>query len=443
MVSANLKIIAVLQSFLSTVVEDPEIKALFTRSPSDFTRDRKLPLKKIVGMLINLSKRSLSIELQSFFESLNESELCCTKGAFSLQRTKLKPVFFKVWNDFLVKSFYAFYGNEVKRWEGFRLLAVDGSNFSLMNTPEVLDYYGSADNQFGEVPMGRVMQIQDVLNDLTIWGDIFPRKFSENAIIADHISFLPADSITLFDRAYPSYNLIYLLANEEIPRHFLMRCKTTFSNTVKDFVASKQNDLITTIYPSSESVAQLKQYRYIVTKETAIKIRMIKVALPDGEIEVLLTNLFDDKIFTLKKMRELYFMRWKVETTYNKQKNQLQMEIFSGHRVVCIEQDYAAGLFVANLQSIIEKQCEQEVTKVAKSRRYKYKINRNISWASIKNRILKLFIQVNDSFTTLMELQHLFVKNLEPVRPDRHVPRTLPKRKRGKYQTFTNYRRAI
>ena len=78
-------------------------------------------------------------------------------------------------------------------------------------------------------------------------------------------------------------------------------------------------------------------------------------------IEVLLTNLYDDKIFTLKKISRLYFERWKIETAYGKQKNQLQMEICSGHRVVCIEQDYAAGLFVGNLQSIFEKQCGQEV----------------------------------------------------------------------------------
>jgi len=32
--------------------------------------------------------------------------------------------------------------------------------------------------------MARAMQIHDVLNDLTIWGDIFPRSYSENAIIA-------------------------------------------------------------------------------------------------------------------------------------------------------------------------------------------------------------------------------------------------------------------
>lgn len=368
MVDANVKIIEELKSFLNTVLEVREIRELFTTNPSDFIRDRKLPLKKIIGMLINLPKRSLSIELQSFFEALEQESLCCTKGAFSLQRTKLKPMLFKVWNDFLVKSFYRFYGDNVKRWEGFRLMAIDGSNFSVVNKPEVVAYFGLADNQFGGVPMARVMQIHDVLNDLTIWGDIFPRKLSENRIIASNIKHLPEDSLTLFDRGYPGYSLIYLLANEETPRHFLMRCKTTFSNEVKNFAASNKKDIITTIYPSFESVQSLKEHGYIVTKKTEIKIRMVKVILPDGEVEVLLTDLFDNKIFTVKKLSNLYFMRWKIETAYSKQKNQLQMEICSGHRVVCIQQDYGAGLFVANLQSIIEKQCDQEVKEISFSR---------------------------------------------------------------------------
>src|SRR5674476_751220 len=443
MVNTNVKIIEELQSFLNLVLEDSEIKELFTTNSKDFIRDRKLPLRKIIGMLINLPKRSLSIELQSFFESLEQSDLCCTKGAFSLQRTKLKPIFFKVWNDFLIKSFYNFYGNDVKRWKGFKLLAVDGSNFSVVNKPKVVAYFGSADNQFGGVPMARAMQIHDVLNDLTIWGDIFPRRCSENAIIANHIRHLPEDSLTLFDRGYPSYSLIYLLANEENPRHFLMRCKTTFSNEVKNFVAGNQTDAVTTIYPSLESIERLKEHGYLVTQKTGIKIRMVKVMLPDGEVEVLLTDLYDYKIFTLKKISDLYFMRWKIEISYGKQKNQLQMEIFSGHRVVYIEQDYAAGLFVANLQSIIEKQCDLEVKEISANRCYEYKINRNVSWASLKNRILKLFIQSNNSLTILIELQNLFIRNIEPVRPLRHSSRSLPKRKRGKYQTFTNYRRAI
>ncbi len=145
MVHTNVKIIGELKSFLNVILEDPEIRKLFTINPTDFSRDRKLPLRKIIGMLINLPKRSLSIELQSFFESLEQPGLCCTKGAFSLQRAKLKPIFFSVWNDFLIKNFYSFYGNNVKRWEGFRLLAVvDGSNVSVVNKPEVLHHFGSA-----------------------------------------------------------------------------------------------------------------------------------------------------------------------------------------------------------------------------------------------------------------------------------------------------------
>jgi len=85
--------------------------------------------------------------------------------------------------------------------------------------------------------MGRVMQIQDVLNDLTTWGDIFPVNCSENVIIARQISSLPEDSITLFDRGYRSFSLIYILANEETPGHFLMRCRAGFSNEVKEFVS--------------------------------------------------------------------------------------------------------------------------------------------------------------------------------------------------------------
>ena len=70
MVDSNVKIIEELKSFLNTLIEEPEIRELFTTNPRDFIRDRKLPLKKVIGLLINLPKRSISIELQSFFEAL-------------------------------------------------------------------------------------------------------------------------------------------------------------------------------------------------------------------------------------------------------------------------------------------------------------------------------------------------------------------------------------
>jgi hypothetical protein len=74
MIEANLKIIEALQCFLYTVVKEPDIRALFTIHLADFSRERKLPLDKLVGLLINLPKRSLSIELQAFFESLEQPD---------------------------------------------------------------------------------------------------------------------------------------------------------------------------------------------------------------------------------------------------------------------------------------------------------------------------------------------------------------------------------
>jgi len=443
MLTANIKIIEALQSFLYTVVKEPEIRVLFTTHAADFSRERKLPLDKLVGMLINLPKRSLSIELEAFFENLEQPHAGYTKAAFSLQRTKLKPLFFQLWNQWLVESFYTYYGNQVKRWHGFRLLAVDGSNISMVPTPEVIAHFGSAANQFTTVPMARAMQVHDVLNDIRVWADIFPYADSELSIITHQLRHLPQDSLTLFDRGFASYSLMYLLIHQESPRHFLIRCKTDFNKEVKQFVNSRKTDVITTLYPSRESIARLKEHGYRVSAQTGIQVRMIKVRLANGQTEVLLTNLYDTACFTTKMMGELYAKRWAIEGAYNTQKNQLQIELFSGHRVLCIEQDYAATLFVANLQSILEKQCEEPVRKQTKNRRYHYKVNRNVSWALLKNRIVGLFIRSTDSTAILRELQYLFSKYLEPLRPGRQVPRGKPIIKRGKYQTFTNYRRAI
>src|SRR5882672_3922858 len=114
MVEANVKIIEELKLFLKTVSDDPAIRKLITQSESDFSRERKLTVERIAGIIINMPKRSLSIEIQEFFDSLGKGLESCTKGAFSLQRGKLKPLFFQVWNKWLTDNFYRYYGAHVK-----------------------------------------------------------------------------------------------------------------------------------------------------------------------------------------------------------------------------------------------------------------------------------------------------------------------------------------
>jgi hypothetical protein len=443
MVEANVKIIEELKFFLETVSSEPDIRKLVTESEHDFSRDRKLPFERIVGIIINMPKRSLSVEIHEFFDSLGKGMEECTKGAVSLQRGKLDSLFFKVWNKWLVDTFYHFYGDHIKRWRSFILQAVDGSTAYLLNKPEVVKHFGTQDNQHVSIPMARIMQVQDVLNDITVWGDIFPITQSEQSIMARQVQHLAPDSLTLFDRGYPGYGLMYLMLNEETPRHFVMRCRSNFNEEVSQFLRSRKRSKIVYLTPDRNAIAMLGEHGYIVTKTTTLKVRMVKITLPGGEQEVLLTSLYDEKLYTVEDLYYLYGLRWRIETTYFKQKNQQQMEQFSGHRVICIQQDYTAGLFTANLQSLIEKQCENYLQQINAKRKYRYRINRNVSWASLKHNIVKLFLE-NKSSEILLYLQKAFERNIEPVRPGRKYERIVKlKRTKGKYQTFTNYKRAI
>jgi hypothetical protein len=444
MVEANIKIIEELKYFLETVSTDAEFRELVANDKHDFTRNRKLPLERVVAIIINMPKRSLSAEIHDFFECLGASKALCTKGALSLQRGKLNPLFFEAWNKWLVSNFYHYYGDHVNRWKGFLLQAVDGSTAYLFNKKEVMDHFGCHTNQHqGGTPMARVMQIHDVLNDITVWGGIYPFKKSEQAIMAEHIPNLTKDSLTLFDRGFPGYGLMYMMLNEEERRHFLMRCKVDLNKQTKEFARNKKKSVIIELTPSYKSIAMLRKHGYIVTNKTTIKVRMVKFMLSSGEMEILITDLYDEQQYSVEDLKYLYGLRWGIETSYGKQKNQLQMEQFSGHRVVCIKQDYSATIFVANLQSLIEKQCDGYIKSINSRRKLTYRINRNLSWASLKHNIVKLFL-FTEPEEILRHLQHRFEQHLEPVRPNRHPPRNRKSKKLlGKYQTFTNYRRTI
>ncbi|MGJ7033757.1 hypothetical protein GGU45_004275, partial [Niabella hirudinis] len=159
MVGANVKIIEELRCFLKTVSENPDIRKLVTEDEGDFSRQRKLTLDRVVGIIINMPKRSLSIEIQTFFDSLKKDLESATKGAFSLQRSKLKPLFFEVWNKWLVNNFYHYYGDKAKRWRGFRVQAVDGSPLYLLNRPDLIKHFGTHNNQHGGTALARIMQV--------------------------------------------------------------------------------------------------------------------------------------------------------------------------------------------------------------------------------------------------------------------------------------------
>ena len=443
MVESNIKIVEELKEVFNIINTDLEIKKKFTESTTDFTRDRKLTFNRTVFLIINMLKRSLSIEIQDFFEKGIDSAISCTKVALTIQRKKIKSSFFEVLNKQFTKSFYHFYGDNVKKWRGFLVIAIDSSTACLFNKESIITHFGCGNNQFTQTPLARVLKYYDALNKFVIFSKICPISTGESTIVANHIEELPENSLSIYDRGFAGFPLMYLLMNQEIERRFVIRCRTDFNRPVIAFMQSPFSDTVVDFYPDYKAKKKLYTYGYKAFSSTSIKIRMVKVVLKTGQIEVLLTNLYDTETYNTACFKDLYSMRWGIETSYDTYKNKLQLEQFSGHSVCSIEQDFYATTFVSNLQSIIEKQCEPYLKSISKNRKYEYQINKNVSIGNMKNKIVKLFL-TQDPQTILLHLQKLFEKSLEPIRPNRNLPRKVGGAKpKGKFITLTNYKRAI
>lgn len=440
MTDTNITILNKLRKFIDTVHEEK----MFIANKNHFTvEDSKLHFFRLVSLILNLPKKSLSLELADFFHSIGKAELICTKSAFTQQRSKLSYAFFYSLVAKLLDEYYTQNRKTLKRWKKFILCGVDGSTITLINKPDVIKFFGTQGNQHVAIPMARIMGVYDVLNNVSIACNLFPIDVGEQTIVKHWVEAFQPDHLFLYDRGFPGFVTMFLHHQQESTIHYVMRCKQDMNNLVKDFVNSKSKDTFLFFEATSDHVQELHKHGYKIKVGTTLKVRAIKVKLKSGEIEILLTNLFDRTEYPTGIFKDLYFKRWGIETNYNAQKNYLQVECFSGTKVNSILQDFYAAIFIGNLQSVISNSCEEKITKKTRKRKYKYKINRNMAIGVMKNKIPRLFLDTTPD-KMLKEITELQMKFFEPIRPNRTNLRKRRVRKLfGKYQTELNYKRVL
>jgi len=82
-----------------------------------------------------------------------------------------------------------------------------------------------------------------------------------------------------------------------------------------------------------------------------MKLRFIQVILDNGEVEVLVTNVLDNNILQTSDFKELYSLRWGIETYFDLIKNRLGLENFTGQSALAVKQDFFATIFLTNYES--------------------------------------------------------------------------------------------
>ena len=120
-----------LTEIISKMVSEPK---LFVKNPNaDFTRNRKLSFKTVMNLMLSMGGNSLTSELIDYFDyDVNMA----SSSAFIQQRGKLLPFAF----EYLFKEFTHSF-QDLKTYEGYRLLSVDGSDLNICHNPNDVDTY--------------------------------------------------------------------------------------------------------------------------------------------------------------------------------------------------------------------------------------------------------------------------------------------------------------
>jgi len=400
---------------MATIFSDG-LKTEFRVSKKHFTRNRKQRFPILILFMLNFLRKSLSLEIENFTNLFkNGDTFKFTKSAFVQARKKVRPEVFERLSQVLVNEFYTDNEPGIKRWKGFRLLAVDGSRMTLPITKELKKIYGETRNQSNTVIVqAKCSVIYDLLNNYVLDGNLGPANQGERDLAIDHFEHCKSGDLIIYDRGYPSYDFIYQHIKRDLD--YLMRVKKNFSGLVSEFVSSGKKSLVVEMYPGKN--AQLKDKQY--TKDSPIKVRLLRVELDKGEVEILLTSLLDSKVYPTGQFKQLYFKRWGVETYYDELKNKLKIEHFSGYSNQSILQDFEATLFVSNVQTLIVSELEDDLNESNQGKKYDYKINTNISYGLLKNRVVTLFLdQQPEGIDMAEELKKLFKSHLVPIRPNR------------------------
>jgi len=412
---------------LNNKIHSTEFLTEHRKSEKDFTRNRKLTFPRLLCFMLNIVNGSLQSELNRFFQVVHDCPVALqsvTAAAFCKARKKFSHTAFKSLNQTLIETFYD--TANVDKWKGFRLLAVDGSVVKLPESQELFDHFGKARSSSYN-PAVRFSQLHDVKNKISIDVQIESNRVGERDLAVRHLDHAKIDDLVLYDRGYPATWMFILHKQKQI--NFCMRTVVDGSNILSSFYYSDDEDIIVSMPCTEKSLIRCRKDGL---STDPIDIRLVKVKLPSGITEILMTSLLDQKIFPLKIFKNLYHQRWAVEEDYKLLKCRLDLEVYSGYSVEAILQDLHAKVLTKNITAVAIFEAEKIKEIRYKNRKIKYKINATHALSQMKDNIVRLLL--NDAPLGLSELLIESIASVtDAFRPERSCARESKRQKWKRY----------
>ncbi len=340
----------------------------YVKNPnSDFIRNRKLPMKSVIRKILAMEGGSLQKELYRF-SNIEKTEL--TPSAFVQQRSKISASAF-------VDIFHHFNNNctDLKTHKGYRLFAIDGSDIdrSRDSNSDSFIVTNKNPNGFNKIHLNALYDLCnktyfDVLLQPT------PKEDEHQAlqIMLKRNKFF-GKNIILADRGYEGYNTIAHLT--ETPNvDFLFRakhgdgafrkirelpmCELDENITIEiSTTQTKEDKALKRVYIQQKSKNKTNSpkthlRRWDFASPYVLKFRAVRFLLDTGEYETIITSLSREE-FSINKIKELYHMRWGIETSFRELKYAIGLINLHCKKEELIEQEIYASLIMYNYFSRI------------------------------------------------------------------------------------------
>lgn len=385
----------------------------------DFSRKRKLPLETMLLMLVGMGSGSLSKELYDWFGVSADTP---SASAFIQQRNKVRPEAMEL----VFREFTDSFGLDFK-FQGYRLLAVDGSDLRLPSNPN--DTFSSIQNAENgkNYNLVHLNAMYDILNKIYVDATIQPKRgMNEHNALVSMVdrSEIQENVIALMDRGYESFNNIAHF--QEKSWNYIIRAKESYGMiTNLSLPDDPEFDVSTTLTltrrQTKETLALIEKYPnryrwiqphttfdYIKAKESKLydlTFRVVRFCIADGVYETVYTNL-DAVQFPPQEIKELYHLRWGIETSFKELKYAIGLSSLHGKKKEFMIQEVFSRLILYNYTSMIAHQ----VT-IPEGKRVNFHVAAYLCRQFLRHKL------------SCSQVLKAIVKHLSPIRPGRQFPR--------------------
>ncbi len=401
-----------------------EVRKRFRVKATDFTRQRVLSWQVVVVRMLRGHKVSLQTAVNKFFSALGNVWQVVTASADSQARQEVQPEVFVHLNAVACEEYYTRYGEagEVEGWHGQRLLGVDGSYVNLPDTEETRREFSVQRNQYagGEQVQALASVLYDLRNDLGLSAALGPKQAEKNLLFGHHWAATRAGDVLVCDRAYADYRVLAAIVAHQC--HFIIRLPRQSFTAVNAFWAAPVQEQVVTLAVTSKA----RRYEQAHLLPTTLQVRLLKVGLPTGEIEVVGTDLLDAQTYPAAEFGTVYGWRWNHETYHDRLKNICEVERFSGTSLQALKQDFYGVVFLATLESILSKPAQAHLTAQgqARERSNPAKVNRAVSYLAVLDHVVELLGDPRRTAeATLAAIEHLMKTAPTHHRCGRRFPR--------------------